>query len=94
MIPPLVITIFEILLFASMVLCILRMAIGPSAADRMVAIDLLGLLVAVLMISHAIRSGDEAMLDVVLIFSVVAFFGTVALARHLQRESDDPTDTK
>jgi len=94
MIPNYILTIFEILLFASMALCIWRMAIGPSAADRMVAIDLLGLLVAVLMISHAIRSRDESVLDVVLIFAVVAFFGTVALARHLQRESDEPTDTQ
>ncbi len=94
MIPAAVSVVFEILLFVSIVLCLLRMAIGPTAADRMVAIDLLGLLVAVLMISHAIRSGDESILDVVLVFSVIAFFGTVALARHLQRESDEPKETK
>lgn len=94
MIPNSILTIFEVLLFISLGLCIRRMAIGPSAADRMVAIDLFGLLIAVLMISHAIRTGDEAVLDVVLVFSVIAFFGTVALARHLQRESDDPTDTQ
>jgi multicomponent Na+:H+ antiporter subunit F len=80
--------IFEILLFVSMVLCLGRIAIGPTAADRMVAVDLLGLLVAVLMISHAIRSGDEAILDIVVVFSVIAFFGTVGLAHYLQRESD------
>lgn len=91
MIPSVVITVFDILLITSMALCLVRMAIGPSAADRMVAIDLLGLLVVLLMISHAIRSGDEAMLDIVLVFSVIAFFGTVALARYLQRESDELT---
>ncbi len=63
MIPAAVSVVFEILLFASMVLCLARMAVGPSAADRMVAIDLLGLLVAVLMISHAIHNGDESILD-------------------------------
>lgn len=94
MIPGFVLIIFEVLLFISLGLCIWRMAIGPTAADRMVAIDLLGLLIAVLMISHAIRTGDEAVLDVVLVFSVIAFFGTVALARHLQREADEPTDTQ
>lgn len=91
MIPSVVITLFDILLLISMALCFVRMAIGPSAADRMVAIDLLGLLIVLLMISHAIRSGDEAMLDIVLVFSVIAFFGTVALARYLQRESDELT---
>lgn len=89
MIPAAVMIVFEALLFASMVLCLWRMVKGPGAADRMVAIDLLGLLVAVLMIAHTIRSGDEAILDIVLIFSVIAFFGSVALARFLQRESDE-----
>jgi multicomponent Na+:H+ antiporter subunit F len=94
MIPEIVISLFEIMLIVSMVLCLCRVTIGPTAADRMVAIDLLGLLVAVLMISHAIRNKDEAMLDVVLVFSVIAFFGTTALARYLQRESDDTPNTK
>lgn len=89
MIPEFVSLIFELLLFTSMVLCLLRIAKGPTAADRMVAVDLLGLMVAVLMISHAIRSGEETVLDIVLIFSVVAFFGTVALARYLQVNPDN-----
>lgn len=94
MIPPLIITLFELMLLIAMGLCLWRMIKGPSAADRMVTIDLMGLLVTVLMLAHVIRSGDEAMLDVVLVFSVVAFFGTVALARYLQRESDEPVDDK
>jgi len=92
MIPDLVLNIFDGMLFVSLALCVFRMAMGPTAADRMVAIDLLGLLAAVLMVSHAIRSGDEAILDVVVVFSVIAFFGTVALARYLQRETDEPKD--
>lgn len=93
MIPSVVITLFEIFLFVAMVLCILRMIKGPSPADRMVAIDLLALLVALLMVGHVIRSGDEAIFDVVLIFCIITFFGTVTLARYLQRESDEPVDT-
>jgi multicomponent Na+:H+ antiporter subunit F len=93
MIPDVVINLFDGMLFVSLALCLCRIVIGPTAADRMVAIDLLGLLAAVLMISHAIRSDDESVLDVVLVFSVVAFFGTIALARYLQRESDEPNDS-
>lgn len=92
MIPSAVIILFEIILFVALILCLLRMVKGPSAADRMVAIDLLGLLVALLMIAHVIRTGDEAILDVVLVFSIIVFFGTVTLARYLQRESDEPTE--
>ena len=91
MIPDLILTLFELILFASMTLCFWRLVIGPTAADRMVAIDLLGLLMAVLIISHALRTRDESMLDIVLVFGVVAFLGTVALARHLQRVAGQPT---
>ncbi len=86
------VSIFDFLLIISMVLCLVRMILGPSAADRMVAIDLLGLLVALLMISHAIRTADEAVLDIVLVFSIIAFFGTVALARYLQREVNNSVE--
>jgi len=92
MIPDYVVNIFDGMLLASVALCACRMAIGPTAADRMVAIDLLGLLAAVVMLSHAIRVVDESVLDVVLVFSIVAFFGTVALARYLQRQTDEPLD--
>lgn len=84
------ISVFEWMLLTALVLSLLRMIKGPTAADRMVAIDLIGLLVAVLMLAHVMRSGDEAVLDVVLVFSVIAFLGTVALARYLQREVDRP----
>lgn len=94
MIPEPILAVFDLLVFASMVLCLARLALGPGVADRMVAVDLLGMLVALLLISHAIRVQDEAFLDVVLVFAVVAFFGTVALARYLQREIDEPTEKK
>ena len=94
MIPSIVITIFDLMVVAAIVLCLLRMLKGPTAADRMVSIDLLGLLVAILMIAHVVRSGDETVLDVVLVFSIVAFFGTVTLAHYLQSESNNPTSKR
>lgn len=94
MIPEGILITFDVLLFVSLVLCMGRLVLGPSVADRMVAVDLLGMLVALLLVSHAIRVKDEALLDVVLVFSVIAFFGTVAIARYLQRELDEPRDDK
>lgn len=94
MIPSVVVLIFEVTLCVSILLCLLRAARGPAAADRMVAIDLLCLLVALLMLAHAVRMKDEFVVDVVLVFAVVAFFGSVALAHYLQREADEPTGTE
>lgn len=92
MIPESVLLIFEIMLLIAIGLAVARMAKGPHASDRMAAVDLLSLLVALFLIAHAIRMGEEALLDVVLVFSVIVFFGTVGLARYLQREVDEPED--
>jgi multicomponent Na+:H+ antiporter subunit F len=81
---------FEILLLAAMALALYRLSRGPGPADRMVAVDLLGLFFSALVAAHAIRTGEESMLDVVLVFSIIAYFGTVAVARYLQNRAKNP----
>lgn len=64
-------------------LCLYRVARGPSAADRMVAIDILGtLLVGFVAIFTAI-SGKEYLLNLAIVWALVSFVGTVALAKYL-----------
>jgi len=84
---------FDILLLLSMAMALFRLAKGPSAADRMVAVDLIGLFFGTLVAAQALRTGEESALDIVVVFSIVTYFGTVAVARHLQR-SADKTDSQ
>jgi multicomponent Na+:H+ antiporter subunit F len=81
---------FEILLLAAMTLAVYRLWRGPGPADRMVAVDLLGIFFCAVVAAHAIRTGEEYMLDVVLVFSIIAYFGTVAVARYLQNRAKQP----
>jgi multicomponent Na+:H+ antiporter subunit F len=81
---------FEILLLAAMTLAVYRLWRGPGPADRMVAVDLLGIFFCAVVAAHAIRMGEEYMLDVVLVFSIIAYFGTVAVARYLQNRAKQP----
>lgn len=83
-------TAFDIILLLALLLAMLRLAMGPSSADRMVAVDLIGLFFGVLVSAHAIRTGQESALDIVVVFSIVTYFGTVAVARHLQRDAKEP----
>jgi multicomponent Na+:H+ antiporter subunit F len=79
-----------LLLGASIVLTVLRLLRGPSLADRAMALDLLGLVVAGIILAVAAEYGHPGLLDIVLVFAVVGFFGTVALARYLEvRRLDD-----
>ncbi|MFM7181678.1 MAG: monovalent cation/H+ antiporter complex subunit F [Verrucomicrobiales bacterium] len=80
---------FEILLLIAMALAVYRLSRGPGPADRMVAVDLLGLFFCSLLAAHAIRTGEEFVLDVVLVFAIIAYFGTVAVARYLQNRAKD-----
>ena len=81
---------FEILLLVAMAFAVYRLFRGPGPADRMVAVDLLGIFFCAIVAAHAIRTGEESMLDVVLVFSIIAYFGTVAVARHLQNRVKQP----
>lgn len=66
-------------------LCALRVATGPSLADRVVALDTL-LIVGVAGIAvEAARSRSGVYLDVLLVVALVAFVGTTAVARFIER---------
>ena len=62
-----------------------RVLVGPTIPDRVVALD--GLLaVVVIGIIVAAAEGDSAItLSTVLVVALVAFVGTIALARFIER---------
>lgn len=62
-----------------------RVLVGPTIPDRVVALD--GLLaVVVIGIIVAAADGDSAItLSTVLVVALVAFVGTIALARFIER---------
>ncbi len=64
-------------------LCLYRIAQGPTAADRMVAIDILGTVVVGVVAIIAIVSGKAYLFDVALVWALVSFVGTLALAKYL-----------
>lgn len=74
-----------VLLLVSMLLVLIRLWLGPSSADRVVALDLFGVLVVAMLVVLAIFREESADLDVAIAYSLVAFLGTVALARFIQR---------
>lgn len=73
------------LLTISLALAAWRLFRGPTAADRILAIDLLAVITAAAVLLHGIQSDEPVFLDVVVVLGVIVFFGTVALARTLLR---------
>lgn len=64
-------------------MCLYRIANGPTAADRMVAIDILGTVVVGFVAIITAITGKAYLLDIALVWALVSFVGTLALAKYL-----------
>lgn len=73
-----------LLLLAAIGLTTWRAVRGPSVADRVMALDLLGAILMGAAVLLGLTSGRELFLDVALAIAVVAFIGTVAFARQIE----------
>lgn len=75
------------LLITAFVLAVIRLARGPSLPDRVIALDLISMIIAGMIASYVIWMDQPVLLDVVTVMAVISFFGTVAFARYLERRS-------
>jgi multicomponent Na+:H+ antiporter subunit F len=64
-------------------LCFIRIIFGPTMADRMVAIDIFGILVVGICVLITMKSGRLFMLDIALAWIILSFIGTLTLAKYL-----------
>lgn len=62
-----------------------RLVRGPSLPDRVVALDLIATLVMGIIATYAIATGQFVFLDVAIVLALIAFLGTVAFARYLEK---------
>lgn len=79
----------EVMLSIAITVTFLRLVIGPTMVNRVVALDLMAILVVGMMASEAVRSGEHALLDVAVVVGITAFIGTVAFAVLIDRDSGD-----
>ena len=69
----------------AMILALVRLLIGPSLPDRVVALDLMTSLGIGTIATYAIATEQAALLDVAIILALVSFLGTVAFAYYIER---------
>jgi multicomponent Na+:H+ antiporter subunit F len=73
-----------ILLVGASLLCSVRGVLGPTAPDRVVAFDAItSLMVAALVILGVVYEASFY-LDVALVYAMLAFLGTLAIAKYLE----------
>jgi multicomponent Na+:H+ antiporter subunit F len=66
-----------------------RVVIGPSLPDRVLALDLIGLLSVSLIALYAIASGQSLFLDAAIALALISFLGTVAFSRFIEWRGEE-----
>jgi multicomponent Na+:H+ antiporter subunit F len=73
----------------AILLAAVRLIRGPSLPDRIIALDLISILVAGTIAIYAIASGQAVFLDVATILALIGFLGTVAFARYIEKQASN-----
>lgn len=71
----------------AILLAVVRLIRGPSLPDRVVALDLISILVAGATAIYAVRTGEAVFLDVAISLALLAFLGTVAFATYIEKQA-------
>ncbi|PDM39065.1 MULTISPECIES: Na(+)/H(+) antiporter subunit F1 [unclassified Geobacillus] len=74
-----------VILSIAMFCFLYRVVKGPSVADRVIALDAMGICLAGIVAIFSIILETSAFLEVILLIGILAFLGTVAFAKFLQK---------
>ncbi|CAH1523254.1 Na(+) H(+) antiporter subunit F [Vibrio owensii] len=68
-------------LLLSVVMAFIRLVLGPTLADRVIALDLISFVTVGFIAVYTLDSGQQSLLDIAITLGLVAFLGTIAFAR-------------
>lgn len=77
------ITVLLYLQIALSAVCLYRIIRGPTIPDRMVGIDIFGILVVGICAIIAVRTDKSFILDIGIAWIILSFIGTLTLAKYL-----------
>lgn len=69
----------------AIVIAFARLVAGPTLPDRVVALDMVATLAVGIIAASAVAFDEPALLQPALVVALIAFVGTVAFARYLER---------
>ena len=83
------IDIFLYVLIGLSFFCLYRVVRGPTIPDRMVGIDIFGILVVGICALLVIKTERTFLLDIGITWAILSFIGTLTLAKYLSRKKLD-----
>lgn len=76
-----------VLLAAALLISVVRIVIGPTLADRVMALDLLTVLALGFIGAVAVRTGLTLYLDIAIAVALLGYLATIAFARYILRKA-------
>ena len=76
-------------LFLCCFMCLYRIGRGPTAPDRTVAIDILGIVVVGFCALMAVITGKDFYMNIAITWALLSFIGTIALSKYLEGRGFD-----
>ncbi|WP_318617880.1 Na(+)/H(+) antiporter subunit F1 [Sporosarcina sp. YIM B06819] len=78
-------TISLVLFATTIAIAVIRIILGPSMPDRVIALDMIGVnLIAIIAVVSIILK-TKAFLEVILILGILSFIGTIAFSKFIER---------
>lgn len=81
----LIIQIAAVLIFFAILFSVIRLVLGRTLVDRIVAVDMLTVISISLIALYAHVSGRFAYIDVALVYGLLSFLAVLAVARFLEK---------
>lgn len=72
--------------------CIIRLVLGPSTADRLVALNILSGVTLAFLVVRGVSEARVLYLDVALVYDIFGFLGFMAIARFLKDKLTEGED--
>jgi multicomponent Na+:H+ antiporter subunit F len=76
-------TIAVLVLALCIIMAAIRVVVGPSQPDRVIALDVIAINTVGLILVLDIKSENRAYIDAALVIALLSFLGTVSLAKYL-----------
>ncbi len=70
-----------VILALLVILCLIRAVIGPRIADRLVAVNMMGTMVMVIIAVLSLLMGQGYLVDICLIYAMISFLAVVVLTK-------------
>ncbi|MBP5384142.1 MAG: sodium:proton antiporter [Lachnospiraceae bacterium] len=64
-----------------LLVCLIRAVIGPSIADRIVSVNMMGTIVMVIIAMLAVKMQEGYLADICIIYAMISFIAVVALTK-------------